>query len=76
MKTQRGNGEIGILLVIGLACWALALGGCAGPLLLGIKEYRGSDGSVTKFITGADFSVSANGVDTVENIRGIKASEK
>lgn len=61
-----------IALIIALILGVMNLTACAGPLLLGIKEYRGSDGSVTKFITGADFGLSLNGIDTVENVRGIR----
>ena len=50
------------------------LSGCAA--IVGIKEYRGSDGSVMKFVTGYDVGATANGVDTVENTRGIRPTEK
>lgn len=72
MRTQRGHGELGILVVLAVAVWSLALTGCAGPLLLGVKKYTGSDGSVTEFITGADFTIGANGLDSVSNNRGIE----
>lgn len=50
------------------------LSGCAVPLLLGVKEYKDGDMHV-KFITGADFTVGANGTDTVDNRRGISPKE-
>lgn len=67
-------GYIAIILagVIGL----LSLTACAGPALLGVKSYTGSDGSRVEFITGADFGLSLNGIDTVENVRGIKPEER
>jgi len=43
--------------------------GCAP--LLGIKSYETNE-SRTEFITGYDFGLSAKGVDTVENNRGIR----
>ncbi len=60
------------LIIIGLwfACLAL-LSGCI-PLVTGIKKHTHSDGSVTEFITGADFTIGANGLDSVNNNRGIE----
>jgi len=49
----------------------LATSGCAGPLLLGLKSYQSGDTRI-EFITGADFTVGANGVDSVNNNRGIR----
>lgn len=37
-----------------------------------VKRYVGSDGSITEFVTGIDFNLGANGVDEVQNERGIK----
>lgn len=45
--------------------------GCAGPLLLGLKSYQSGETRLD-FITGADFTVGANGVDSVNNNRGIR----
>jgi hypothetical protein len=49
-----------------------ALSGCAVPLLLGVKEVRTAGGTEVKFITGGDFRIGANGIDTVEDNRGIR----
>lgn len=48
--------------------------GCAQ--ILGVKKYKGSDGSVIEFTTGIDIGASLNQVDTVENTRGIKPSDQ
>lgn len=53
---------------------ACTLSGCAIPLLLGVKEYPTEDGPI-RFITGADIMVGLNGVDAVENKRGISPKE-
>lgn len=60
----------GTLLVISM----IAMTGCAAPLLLGVKEITTAGGTQVKFITGGDFRIGANGVDTVEDNRGIKPS--
>ena len=65
-----------ISLIIALVLGLMNLTACAGPLLLGVKEYQGSDGSRVKFITGADLGLSLNGIDTVENVRGINPEDK
>jgi len=49
----------------------LSTTGCAGPLLLGLKSYQSGETRLD-FITGADFTVGANGVDSVNNNRGIR----
>ncbi len=64
-----------LTLLLAAAICSLNLTGCAGPLLFGLKEVETSSGAKYKFITGADFGVSLNGVDTVENVRGIKPTE-
>lgn len=46
----------------------ISLQGCSA--ILGIKEYRSGD-TVIKFVTGADITIGANGIDAVENKRGI-----
>lgn len=43
--------------------------------IIGIKRYKGSDGSVMDFTTGIDIGASLNQVDTVHNERGIKPAE-
>ncbi len=57
----------GIILVLAL----INTTGCI-PLVTGIKEYKTSGGTTVSFITGADFKVGANGVDSVDDNRGIK----
>ncbi len=49
---------------------ALTFAGCV-PAILGVKRYQ-SGTTTIDFITGADITVGANGIDTVENNRGIK----
>lgn len=56
-------------------CGLLVLQGCAVPLLTGVKTYKSGDTEIT-FITGADFHLGANGIDRVEDKRGIKPSDK
>ena len=57
-----------------LCALILTQSACAIPLLLGVKEYPTENGSI-KFITGADFTIGANGTDTVDNRRGISPKE-
>jgi len=58
-----------VMTIIAIGCSA-----CAAPLLLGVKSYESGDTRI-EFITGADFTVGANGIDNVSNNRGIKAKE-
>lgn len=51
----------------------LLLSGCI-PLVTGIKEYK-SGSTTISFITGFDTQASLNGIDTVNNQRGIKPNE-
>ena len=46
------------------------LSGCAVPALLGVKSYQSGDTKID-FITGMDFGIGMNGIDTVNNNRGI-----
>ncbi len=55
-----------------LVLLSLGCSGCAS-MLLGIKSYETKE-SRTEFITGYDFGVGINGIDTVKNERGIKAN--
>ena len=57
----------GVILVLAL----INTTGCI-PLVTGVKEYRTASGTTISFITGADFKVGANGVDDVNDQRGIK----
>lgn len=73
MERQKGEGIETLAWLWGIAGLIIALNfltGCAA--VLGIKEYQGSDGSRMVFVTGADFRIGANGVDTVDDSRGIK----
>lgn len=72
---EKREGESGqtlarLWILAGLILALQCLTGCAA--VLGIKEYQGSDGSRMVFVTGADFRIGANGVDTVDDSRGIK----
>ncbi len=48
------------------------LSGCI-PLVTGVKEYKSGDTTIS-FISGFDVSAAANGIDTVDNNRGIRPS--
>ena len=71
-KAEAGGGVVMVLIWAVIIFLFLSVQGCIGPALLGVKEYQGSDGSVIKFITGADFTIGANGLDSVSNQRGIE----
>jgi len=72
MQKVEMYGEFKALLVL----WALVLllmvfsSGCAAPLLLGVKTYQSGDTRID-FITGADFNIGANGIDSDDDRRGI-----
>lgn len=68
MKTYLAMLSIQIVLVVIL----LSQQGCV-PLITGIKEYKSGDTKIS-FISGFDVSAAANGIDTVDNNRGIKPS--
>ncbi len=55
------------LLITAIVCFSLT--GCF-PLLLGVKHVHSGNTDID-FITGADATVSANGIDHVDNQRGI-----
>jgi hypothetical protein len=71
MKTEERIGGLMTAIIVAVVAFNFLTVGCF-PLITGIKEYKGSDGSVIKFVTGADITVGANGTDTVDNKRGIK----
>lgn len=66
----------GYIFLLGLtaACGIVAITqtSCV-PLITGIKEYKSGETTIS-FITGFDTSASLNGIDTVDNQRGIKPS--
>lgn len=62
-----------LMVVLCAMFWWSVLSGCAA--LVGIKEYRGSDGSVMKFVTGYDVGASASGIDTIDNRKAINAEK-
>lgn len=67
------KGYIGMFLFqIAAIVILLTQSGCV-PLLTGIKEYKSGDTKIS-FISGFDVSAAANGIDTVDNNRGIKPS--
>ena len=47
--------------------------GCAA--LVGIKEYKGSDGSVIKFVTGFDVGATATALDSKDDRQGINSKD-
>jgi hypothetical protein len=55
-----------ILIVISVSLFS----GCAIPALLGVKSYQSGDTKID-FITGMDVGFGMNGIDTVNNNRGI-----
>jgi hypothetical protein len=59
-----------IVLAYVLISLSLSITGCAVPALLGVKSYQSGDTRV-EFITGVDFGFGMNGVDKVDNNRGI-----
>lgn len=68
-KEIRG---FGLLVVAAAALVVSCTSGCV-PALLGVKRIQSGDTTV-EFITGADVTVGANGVDSVNNNRGIDPS--
>jgi hypothetical protein len=52
----------------------VVLSGCAIPALLGVKSYQSGDTRI-EFITGVDVGLGMNGIDAVNNTRGITPSE-
>lgn len=59
-----------VLVAIASCALGIMLTGCAVPALLGVKTYQSGDTRV-EFITGVDFGFGMNGVDNVNNNRGI-----
>lgn len=51
----------------------VVLSGCAIPALLGVKSYQSGDTRI-EFITGVDVGLGMNGIDAVNNSRGITPS--
>lgn len=66
-KEVRSVG-VGAAVLVAVLCSALQ--GCAVPALLGVKSYQSGDTRI-EFITGADIGFSMNGIDQVNNSRGI-----
>lgn len=60
--------KIGSAVMIGSIVWFGS--GCGA--LMGFKEIETAGGTKISFITGADFRIGANGLDTVDNNTGIK----
>ena len=60
-----------ISFVVGLLMACATSTGCAVPLLTGLKSVQTSSGARYEFMTGADFSIGAQGYDRVEDRRGI-----
>lgn len=76
VKTVEGETKaVGLIVVALLAIACSALQGCAVPALLGVKSYQSGDTKID-FITGVDFGFGMNGIDTVNNNRGIANEQK
>ena len=73
-ETKGDSVALGMFWLGVILMFLLFLQGCI-PLVTGLKQYKGSDGSEMNFITGADITFGANGLDSVDNNRGI-APEK
>lgn len=60
-----------IIFIVLFAAGAVCLSGCI-PFVTGIKTYESSEkGTRIDFITGLDVGAQANGIDRVEDLRGI-----
>ncbi len=60
-----------IALIFSLIFWVLIVMFCTGcASLVGIKSYKSGDTEI-QFITGYDIGAQANGIDTVNDSRGI-----
>ena len=66
---------VGVGVAVAAAVICSALSGCAVPALLGVKSYQSGDTRI-EFITGVDFGIGMNGIDQVQNSRGIKPEQK
>lgn len=62
---------MGLSIVGGLICIVL-FSSCAVPAILGVKSIKTAGGTEVNFITGADFRIGANGIDQVQEKRGIE----
>lgn len=69
-STSSDLATAGVFISILLAI-ILSQTGCAIPALTGLKSIRTSGGTEISFMTGTDFHVGMNGVDRVEDKRGI-----
>lgn len=61
--------EVVLFLIVAIVV-VMACTGCAVPAILGVKTYQSGDTRI-EFITGVDFGFGMNGVDKVDNNRGI-----
>lgn len=59
---------------LGFILFGFFLTGCAVPMLTGLKEIETKKDGGTRytFMTGADFHIGANGIDRVDDKRGIR----
>jgi hypothetical protein len=69
-KQEAQGGAVMVIVFAVLAFGFLSAQGCV-PLITGLKQYKEADGSEWNFITGADITFGANGLDSVDNNRGI-----
>lgn len=61
-------------MLMSIVLWSAILYFCTGcmPAVFGVKEIQTAAGTNIKFITGGDFHIGGNGVDTIDDRRGIK----
>ena len=63
-----------LLAVGGISFLCYLIMGCV-PLITGVKSYKSGDTEID-FITGLDLGAEVNGIDRVEDKRGIAPREK
>lgn len=71
-KQKANEAGTAFALAVFLGCIIMMFcNSCLAPALLGVKSIKTAGGTKIDFITGGDFSIGANGVDTVRDSRGI-----
>lgn len=71
-KKEENVGGLMTAIIVAVVAFNFLATGCAGPLIFGLKQIKDKDGTEYNFITGADFTIGANGTDSVSNFRGIE----
>lgn len=76
-REHEGNGLLGVVFAMAMSAGVIALlfvsTGCSA--LVGIKEWPTKNGPI-RFVTGADFSFGAHGLDTIDDRRGIQPEKE